>query len=199
MSVRVLLIWSALAAVMAVPTALSLTSPLLAWRDPIYIAAGLAGIVSMTLLLVQPLLATRALPGLSPLFARRLHVVTGAVLVLAITVHVGGLWLTSPPDVVDALLFRSPTPFSAWGVVAMWAVFAAALVAFFRRRLRLRPAIWRLWHAGLAMVVVASSAVHALLILGTMEPISKAALCALVVGAALFAVIRLRLWTGLTR
>ena len=28
-----------------------------------------------------------------------------------------------------ALLFVSPTPFSAWGVIAMWAVFTAALLA----------------------------------------------------------------------
>ena len=28
----------------------------------------------------------------------------------------------SPPDVIDALTFASPTPFSVWGVIAMWAV-----------------------------------------------------------------------------
>lgn len=43
--------------------------------------------------------------------------------------HVVGLWVTSPPDVIDALLFWSPTPFSFCGVVAMWAVFASALMA----------------------------------------------------------------------
>ena len=48
---------------------------------------------------------------------------------LTVIVHVAGLWLTSPPDVIDVLLFRSPTPFSAWGAIAMWAVFAAALWA----------------------------------------------------------------------
>jgi predicted ferric reductase len=82
----------------------------------------------------------------------------------------------------DALLFRSPTPFSPFGVVAMWAVFAVALLAFFRQRLGLRT--WRLVHLSLAAVIVAGSVVHAMLIEGTMETMSKAALCALVVAAA---------------
>ena len=38
----------------------------------------------------------------------------------------GRLWITNLPDEIDGLLFASPTPFSAWGVIAMWAVFAAA-------------------------------------------------------------------------
>ena len=69
-------------------------------------------------------------------------------------IHVGGLWITSPPDVIDALLFASPTPFSAWGVIAMWAIFVAALLAAFRRRLRLRPRTWRIAHSSAAAVVV---------------------------------------------
>ena len=69
---------------------------------------------------------------------------SAAVLVVAVVIHVAALWITSPPDVVDALLFASPTPFSAWGVIAMWAVFAAALLAALRRRLRLRPRTWRI-------------------------------------------------------
>jgi hypothetical protein len=48
------------------------------------------------------------------------------VLVVAVVVHVGGLWITSPPDMIDALLLTSPTPFSAFGVIAMWAIFAVA-------------------------------------------------------------------------
>jgi hypothetical protein len=136
------------------------------------------------LLLLQPLLAGGYLPGLPVRRSRRLHGWIGAALVTAVAVHVLGLWLTSPPDVVDALLFRSPTPFSAWGVLAMWAVFAAALLAALRRRLRLRPKVWRLGHATLAAVTVAGSVVHAMLIEGTMGTVSKAVLCALVLAAA---------------
>ncbi|MEO0764271.1 MAG: ferric reductase-like transmembrane domain-containing protein, partial [Pseudomonadota bacterium] len=143
---RSVLTWAALAAALGVPLAVAAASPLLAWRDPVYIAAGFAGVVGLGLLLVQPLLAGAALPGLGPRRSRRLHAWIGGGLVVAVVVHVAGLWITSPPDVVDALLFRSPTPFSAWGVVAMWAVFAAGLLAAYRRRLRLAPATWRLAH-----------------------------------------------------
>ena len=108
---------------------------------------------------------------------RRVHRFVGGILVAAVVIHVAGLWITSPPDVVDALVFASPTPFSAWGVIAMWAVFAAALLAALRRRLRLRPRMWRFAHTALAAVVVVGSIVHALLIEGTMETVSKAVLC----------------------
>jgi hypothetical protein len=114
---RTVLAWFALAGVIAAPVVLAARSDLLAWRDPVYIAAGFAGVIAMTLLLVQPLLAGGLLPGMSMLRSRRIHRATGALLVLAVLIHVAGLWITSPPDVIDALLFRSPTPFSAWGVV----------------------------------------------------------------------------------
>ena len=182
-----------------VPLAVAAASPLLAWRQPIYIASGFAGVVAMALLLLQPLLAGSYLPGLQGRRGRRLHAWIGAGLVAAVVVHVAGLWLTSPPDVIDVLLFRSPTPFSVWGVVAMWAVFAAALLAAFRRRLRLRPKVWRLCHTALAAVIVSGSVVHAMLIEGTMGTLSKAALCALVLAAAAKVMVDRRSWTLLTR
>lgn len=179
---RASLIWAALIAALGVPIALAAASPYLQWRDAVYTAAGFAGIVALGLLLVQPLLVAGYLPGPSAYRARRLHRWIGGALVAALLVHVAGLWITSPPDMADALLFRSPTPFSPFGVVAMWAVFAVALLAFFRQRLGLRT--WRLVHLSLATVIVAGSVVHAMLIEGTMETMSKAALCALVVAAA---------------
>ena len=161
-----ILAWAGLAAAMVVPIAAAATSPLLAWRGPIYIAAGFAGVLAMGLLLAQPLLAAGFLPGLTVYRRRRAHRWIGAALVAAIVVHVAGLWITSPPDVIDALLFRSPTPFSAWGVIAMWACFAAALFAALRRRLRLRWRIWRLGHVICVAVTVIGSTIHALLIEG---------------------------------
>ena len=83
----------------------------------------------MALLLVQPLLVAGYLPGLPRSRGRRMHRWVGGGLIAAVVIHVAALWLTSPPDVIDALLFVSPTPFSAWGVIAMWAVFAAAALA----------------------------------------------------------------------
>jgi predicted ferric reductase len=183
-SLRAVVIWAALAAVLAVPLAVAARSPLLAWRDPVYIAAGLAGVVALGLLLLQPLLAGGYLPGLRMRLGRRVHAWVGAGLVAALAVHIGALWLTSPPDVVDALLLRSPTPFSAWGVIATWAVLTSALLAVLRGRLRWRLMVWRLCHIGLALVIVLGSVVHAMLIDGTMGLMSKAALSALVVAAA---------------
>ncbi|WP_420406094.1 ferric reductase-like transmembrane domain-containing protein [Nisaea sp.] len=182
--VRKFLIWSALAFAIAVPLAAAAASPLLAWRDPVYIAAGFAGIAAMALLLLQPLLIGGYLPGLPAPRARRIHGMVGGLLVLAVALHVAGLWITSPPDAVDVLLFRSPTPFSDWGAIAMWTVFAAALLAVFRQRMSVRPRTWRFAHAALAALTVLCSVVHAVLVEGAMETVSKVALCALVVLAA---------------
>jgi len=182
-----------------VPIAVAATSPLLQWRSPVYIAAGFAGIVAMALVLAQPLLARGYLPGLSARRSRRVHRWVGAALVAAVAVHVGGLWLTSPPDVIDALTFTSPTPFSDWGVVAMWALFAAASFAAARPWWRIRPRVWRVGHTTLAALAVVCSVVHAILIEGTMGTVSKVALCALVLTATAKVVFDLRPWTLLTR
>jgi hypothetical protein len=191
---KVTLIWAALAAAICVPIAAAAASPLLAWRDPVYILAGFAGIIALGLVLVQPLLIGGYLPGLSAYRGRRAHHWIGGALVVAVVVHVGGLWITSPPDMIDALLFSSPTPFSPWGVIAMWAIFAVAMIAALRRRLGLRARTWRIVHMPLAIVIVAGGAVHAILIEGTMETVSKAVLCALVLAATAKVMVDLRVW-----
>lgn len=196
---RAILIWLALGTACAAPIIIAATSPLLQWRGPVYITAGFAGVAAMALVLLQPLLAGGYLPGLPMRRSRRIHQWIGATLVVAIVVHVGGLWLTSPPDVVDVLLFRSPTPFSIWGVLAMWALFASALVAVLRSRLGIRPRHWRIGHTLLAVAIVIGSVVHAMLIEGTMGTISKAAICALALAATAKALLDLRVWTLLTR
>ena len=144
----------------------------------------------MVLLVVQPLLALGVLPG--AVFGRRMHRVLGAGLVLFVVVHVGALWITSPPDVVDTLTFTSPTSFFAWGVIAMWSVFAAALLAVFRKRLG--PRHWRLFHGVLTFVIALGTVIHAVLIEGRMEPVSKAVLAVLVLNASLWALYRMRIW-----
>ena len=179
--IGVVLIYFALALLAAIPIGIAAMSPLLAWREPIYIVAGFAGIIAITLMLLQPVLAAGYLPGLSIRRGRDLHRWVGCALVLSLVIHVAGLWLTSPPDVVDALLFNSPTPFSNWGVIAMWAVFASACLALFRRRFRSRLGLWRLSHKSLAGVIVIGSVVHAMKVDGTMEIISKSLLCVLLV------------------
>ena len=178
-----------LALVIVVPIGFSATSPLLEWRDPVYIIAGFAGVFGITLMLLQPLLAVGFLPGLSIRRGRRIHRWVGTILVFLLVVHVVGLWITSPPDVIDALLFNSPTPFSNWGVIAMWAVFASACLALFRRKFSLRA--WRLSHKSLAGVIVTGTVVHAMKVEGTMEILSKSALCMLLVVATGLALLNL--------
>jgi predicted ferric reductase len=191
-SARVILIWAAFAAAICVPIAAATMSPQLEWRGPVYILAGFAGMIALGVMLVQPLLIGGYLPGLPARIGRRIHHWTGGALVVAVVIHVAGLWITSPPDMIDALTYTSPTPFSPFGVTAMWAIFAVALLATFRRRLRLRT--WRIAHTLLAIVIVAGSVVHAILIEGTMETFSKAALCALVLAAAIKVMSDLRVW-----
>lgn len=177
------MIWAALAAAVCVPAAIAAASPLLAWRDPVYIVAGFAGVIALALMLVQPVLVSGYLPGISPYRARRAHRWIGSFLVGSVVIHVGGLWITSPPDVIDALLLASPAPFAVWGVIAMWGVFAVAVLASFRRRWGLRPRTWRVAHGSLAGAIVTGTLVHAVLIDGTMETVSKVILCALVLAA----------------
>lgn len=191
---RALFFWLALSAVLSVPVAAAAVSPLLAWRQPIYIIAGFADIIAMALLLVQPLMAGDYLPNLSARRARWLHRWVGGTLIVAIIIHVTGLWFISPPDVVDALLLRSPTWFSVWGVVSMWAVFATALL--FIQRHKLRPRTWRWAHSGLAIIIVAGSVAHAMLIDGTMETLSKAFICFAVIAATVKLIIDRRVWAS---
>jgi hypothetical protein len=191
---RVILIWAALAVAIGVPIAFAAESEQLAWRGPVYILAGFAGIVALGLVLAQPLLIGGYLPGFSAYRGRRAHHWIGGALVLAVVIHVAGLWITSPPDMIDALTYASPTPFSPFGVTAMWAIFLVALLASLRRRLGLRPRTWRFLHMPLALVIVVGSVAHCLLIEGTMETISKAALCALVLAATAKAMIDLQVW-----
>lgn len=191
---RSFLVWIVLAAAVIVPVAIAATSPLLQYRQPVYVAAGFAGIFGLAFLLFQPLLAAGLLPGVTAQRARTMHRWLGGALVLAVAAHIAGLWITSPPDMIDALTFTSPTLFTPFGVIAMWAMVAAALLAVMRRRLPLRWNVWRLAHTSLAALAVATTAAHAMLIEGTMGTVSKAVLCALVVAATGRALVALRVW-----
>lgn len=177
-----------MALVLLVPILIAAQSPYLAYRDPTYIVAGFAGILSLLLFLLQPLLAGGHIPGLRPRTARIWHRATGSVIILAVVAHVGGLYLTSPPDTFDALLLISPTPFSLYGVVALWGMIITAILVVLRRRLPMRFLHWAVLHNVLAVLIVLSTVVHALLIEGTMGPISKWITCLAVVGTTLWVV-----------
>ena len=196
-SPRTLAIWGILTGLIGWALFEAATSPLLQWREPIYIGAAFAGVIGMALLLIQPLLAAGLFPGLTPVHARRLHRWCGAALVTALIVHVVGLWITSPPDVIDALTFTSPTPFAPWGVIAMWAAFGAAGLAVYRRRFKLHQ--WRLGHSALVAIVAIGTVIHAFLIDGTMGTVSKTVLALACLGALALAVRRMKPWSLLRK
>jgi uncharacterized protein (TIGR03382 family) len=168
---------------MIVPVAVAAFSPYLPSRNLAYIVGGFAGIVGLSLLVLQPLLPAGYLAGSEGPAGRRWHRWLGVAIVVAVALHVGGLYLASPPDTIDALLLVSPTPFSIYGVTAMWGVVATALLVLFRRRLDLRHSVWRLIHNGLAAVGVVATVIHALQIEGAMELSSKWVLCMAVLAA----------------
>jgi predicted ferric reductase len=186
------LAWGSVAAVMIVPVAIAAFSPYLASRNMPYIVGGFAGIVGLSLLFLQPLLPAGYLAGSEGPAGRRWHRWLGVAIVVAVALHVGGLYLASPPDTIDALLLVSPTPFSVYGVTAMWGVAATAILVLFRRRLGLLHSVWRLIHNGLAAIVVVATVIHALQIEGAMEPGSKWMLCMAVVAATGLALLDLR-------
>jgi len=182
------LLWPAIAVLVVGVWALVAAgqSPYLQYRDWVYVIAGFAGIAALCLFPLQPILARGGGAG-----GRRVHRWIGAASVGLIIAHVGGLWITSPPDVIDALLFRSPTPFSVWGVVSMIAIFILAVVAI--RRRRIAPMTWRRVHMALVVLIVGGAVLHTVLIIGTMGQASKYALCAVVLAAAGWGVWRTRL------
>ncbi|MGB0660788.1 MAG: ferric reductase-like transmembrane domain-containing protein [Mangrovicoccus sp.] len=181
---RGVFLWGGLAVVTLLPLILAATSPLLAWRQPVYIAAGLAGVIALALLPFQPLLAARALPGLSPGQSRKLHRILGGTLLALIIAHVIGLWITSPPDMIDALTFTAPTFFSVFGVLGMWMLFATAFLAMRRRHILAKT--WRSWHQGLGLAIALCSILHAIMIQGSMEFWSKTALCSTLLAATIW-------------
>jgi predicted ferric reductase len=184
------LVWCLVAAGMLVPVGLAAASPLQASREALWIFGGMAGVVALALLLVQPLLAAGLLPGPSLPDARRWHRWIGTTIVAAVILHVGGLYFYSPSDVTDVLLLVAPTPFAVYGVVGLASAVLTALLVALRSRLGFRYAAWRIAHNAVSAVVVVSSIVHALLIEGAMEIVSKAILCSLVVAATIIALVR---------
>lgn len=159
--------------VLTVPLLLASLSPLLAGRSWPYVIGGLAGVVGFSLLFVQPLLAA-GLAWQAPLRRqRRWHRVCGALLFLAVIVHVAGLYLASPPDMLDALLLVAPAPFSLYGVMALWALLLIVATLVLRRQARFRLRLWKWIHLILGVVIVLASVIHAWMIDGAMNTSSK--------------------------
>jgi len=188
-----LIIWVVLAGAMTSPMAIAATSPLLGARTGVYIMAGMAGVVALALLLIQPLLVAGFLPGLALARARLWHRWVGTGIAIGVALHVGGLYLTSPPDTLDALLLVAPTPFSIYGVIGMWSVVITIILVALRPRTGIGYKTWRIIHNALSAIVVVTSVVHALMIEGTMGNLSKQILCFLIVAIMVIASLYLRM------
>lgn len=183
--------WGLLAACVLFPLGIAVANPLQATRDALWILGGLSGVVALALLLAQPLLAGGYLPGASMMASRRWHRWFGVIITATVCLHVAGLYLSSPADITDALLLVAPTPFSVYGVIGLVSVLLTAALVAIKSKSGLRYASWRIVHNALALVVVVASIVHALLIDGAMGNLSKAALCALILGATIIVLFRI--------
>lgn len=187
-----LLVWLVVAAAVIGPIAIAATSPVLVGRDTAYLVSGIAGVTALALLFLQPLLAAGYLPGLRVMQERRCHRWLGSGILIAVLLHVGGLFITSPPDTIDALLLVSPTLFSVYGVIGLWSLVLTAVLVAVRLRIGLRYGVWRIIHNSLAVVVVVSSVVHAWMIEGSMGGLSKVILCVCILLATATVVLHLR-------
>ncbi len=176
--------WGAFGLLLIIPLCLAALSPLLAYRDATYITAAMAGIAALTLFVVQPVFAAGFVPGVSRLRLKHWHRWIGAAIVSLVAIHIGGLYITSPADALDALLLVSPTWFSVYGVIGMWGIIITIVLVALKSRLKLPYPRWQILHNSLMIVVVISSVVHALQIEGTMDTFSKILLCIAVLAAA---------------
>lgn len=170
------------------PIVVAAFSPLLKSRELIYVVGGLSGVVALSLLLVQPLLALGYLANVSLVRQRQWHLWSGALLVVTIALHIGALYVTSPDDMTDALLLRSATPFSVYGVIALWGVLLIAMLVAFRNKIKIPIKRWKTVHVFIAAIVVVASIIHTLWIQGAMGTVSKWVLCGTIVFATGYAV-----------
>lgn len=168
-------------------------NPLQESRSIEYVIGGLSGVVALALLLLQPLLAIAFLPHGSVIQQRRWHRWIGTAIVITVALHISGLYLASPQDMIDAMLLVAPTPFSVYGVVGLWTLVLTATLVAFRKRLRLNISTWNIIHNSLAVIVVITSVVHALMIEGAMGYVSKLILCICLIGATTIVVAQLRI------
>ncbi len=187
------LIWLLIGGLITIPVLLAALSPLQASRNMAYVIGGLAGIIALALLIAQPLLAVGFLPAVTTVKQRVWHQRTGIVVVVAVLMHIGGLYITSPDDMTDALLLVAPTLYSVYGVIALWALIIVATLVALRRRLGLKTATWNILHNSLAVIIVVASVVHALMIEGAMGFPSKLALCVALLLATTAVVVHVRI------
>ncbi len=141
-------------------------------RDATWVLGAVAGIIALSLLVVQVLLPTPWLTGLD----LRLHRLLGLGVAGLVLVHIVGLFLYSPDDVRDALVLAVPTH-SRLGVLSAWSVALSVALALARRRLGLTYSDWQILHAALAVAIVGTAVGHTVMIRGTLDGPAELLLC----------------------
>src|SRR5438128_2573059 len=95
--------WVAIAALAAIPIIAAALSPLQAGREFLWLVGGMAGVVALSLLFVQPLLMATSPALVAPGDGVLWHRWVGVAIVALVGLHVGALYAYSPDDITDAL------------------------------------------------------------------------------------------------
>ena len=158
---------AAAVAIVAAPVALALTDRHLAGASPALVLSTGAGVLAVSALVVQPLLARGGR------IAR--HQVLGSVALVLVLVHVGALFAEAPDDAWFAMSPDGPTR-ARMALIATVALFGVVALGVLRQRLPLAAGTWRVLHAYLAVVVLALGIGHAVLTDGALDDAGTAVL-----------------------
>jgi predicted ferric reductase len=157
---RALALGVAAAAVVATPVTLALTDRHLTNASTALVVSTSAGALAVSALAIQPLLAR----------GRRIarHQIFGSIVLVLVLVHVAALFVESPDDARFALSPDGPTR-ARMALFATVALFGVVALGALRTRLPLSPAVWRVLHAYLAVVVITLGIGHAVLTDGALD------------------------------
>jgi predicted ferric reductase len=164
------------ALLLLLPTVLAATSPLQTGRDTIWIVGTLAGVLAMSLLVMQVLLPSGWLNFLVNDHKITWHRVLGISITVLVLAHVVGLYLYSPDDIGDALILAAPT-YSRLGVLSAGCLLLSLVLALARQKLPLIYTDWQILHSALAVAVVGTAIAHVAMLQGTLDGFAEGLLC----------------------
>ncbi|MFC5746434.1 ferric reductase-like transmembrane domain-containing protein [Actinomadura rugatobispora] len=169
--------WAGLAfaaALVAVPVAAVVASPLQEGRSFTWTLASVTGVVALALLIMQITLPNRTrllarVFGARPL---RLHRAVGLAVTGLVAAHIALLYANGPDDITDALVLDAPT-YSRLGVVSAFCLALSVVLALGRRRLGLHYSNWRILHAALAVAITGTAFAHVVLLRGPLDGVAE--------------------------
>jgi predicted ferric reductase len=176
-----------LLAFVILPVLLAALHPLQAGREPLWVWGTLAGVLALSLIVIQVLLPTGWLNLALGEQNWRWHRILGISVTGLVFAHILGLYLYSPDDIGDALVLAAPT-YSRLGMLSLGCLVLTVALALMRHRLPLTLSDWQIFHSVLAMAVVGTAVAHVLLLQGTLDGFAEGLLCGSAVVAVLMAV-----------